>query len=110
MGCRKETTLPGLPTEIIDDIVRGLADIDVASLHVVNRELFQKTKYAYAKRYFRNVHVFPHPISFLKLRFLTDDASYAPSIERITISTFVLRDPDDRRKGTSKSFSSFCFC
>lgn len=101
MADKGKPTLPGLPGEIVNNIARDLVDIDIASLHAVNKALFDKTKYAYAKRYLTHVHVFLHPMSFDKLHRLSNDPFYATLIEHITISTYVLRDRKDRRKGSS---------
>jgi len=112
MGEGPKPTLPGLPGELIDHIVRGLVDIDVAALHAVNQELREKTKYAYAKRYLTRIHVFLHPVSFNELTRLAHDPIYGPLIEHITISTYVLRDQNERRKGSSMyppPFSQSCW-
>ncbi|KAJ4358121.1 uncharacterized protein N0V89_002700 [Didymosphaeria variabile] len=101
MADKGKPTLPGLPGEIVNNIARELIDIDVASLHAVNKALFEKTKYAYAKRYLTHIHVFLHPTSFEKLHRLANDPFYATLIEHVTISTYVLRDGTDRRKGSS---------
>jgi hypothetical protein len=94
-------TLPGLPGEVITKIVSELIEEDLAALHAVNKDLYGKTKYAYAKRYLTHVHVFLHPLSFEKLRVLSEDPFYAGHIQHITISTYTLRWKNDRRKETS---------
>ncbi|KAK7181923.1 hypothetical protein DPSP01_009520 [Paraphaeosphaeria sporulosa] len=101
MANQQRTVLSDMPREVIDDIASELVNLDVASLHAVNRALFQKTKYAYAKRYLTHIHVFLHPVSFDKLDRLAKDPIYARYIDHITISTYVLRAREDRRKGTS---------
>jgi hypothetical protein len=98
-------TLPGLPREVMDQIASELYDEDVAALHAVNQDLRNMTKYTYAKRFFTHVHVFLHPISFDKLRILSDDPIYARHIEHVTISTYMLRSEKDRCKGSSKHTS-----
>ncbi|KAF2450699.1 hypothetical protein P171DRAFT_479780 [Karstenula rhodostoma CBS 690.94] len=89
------------PPEIVNNIARELDDEDVAALHSVNQALYDRTKYAFAKRHLTHVHVFLHPTSFDKLQRLVNDPFYAQYIEHITISTYVLRERDDRRKGSS---------
>lgn len=101
MSFQQAIKLSDLPTEIIDNVAGELIDDDVTALHGANRVLFHKTKYAYAERYFKKVHVFLHPVSFDKLERLTNDMMYAKHIEEITVSTYVLRSREDRQLGTS---------
>ncbi|KAL5429382.1 hypothetical protein PMIN04_000185 [Paraphaeosphaeria minitans] len=101
MTDRQAPTLLSIPPEIIDDIASELVDADLTSLHAVNRALFTSTKYAYAKRFLTDAHVFLHPVSFEKLESLAKDPIYAKHVYNVTISTYVLRAREDRRKGTS---------
>lgn len=102
MDGKGKPALPDLATELVEDIARELDNEDLSALHSVNRSLYEKTQFTFAKRHFTHVHIFLHPVSFDKLHRLVNDAFYAQHIEHITISTYVLRERDDRRKGSSE--------
>lgn len=93
-----------MPGEIFDEITKNLNDADLTALHSVNKDVYSRTKNAYAKRFFSDVHVFMHPLSFEKLSFLSKDNFYASMVKHVTISTYVLRDKSYRRKGACKSY------
>lgn len=97
-------TLPGMPGEIVDQIAGNLNDADLTALHSVSKVVYSQTKNAYAKRFFADVHVFMHPLSFEKLSFLSKDNFYSTMVKHVTISTYVLRDKSFRRKGACKSY------
>lgn len=64
-----------------------LSNDDVAARHNINSEIYEKTKYAYATRFFTNTHVFISPVSFEKLTIIANDSCYSKAVKHLTLST-----------------------